>query len=177
MDKVIVLSIGHTPMRQGAVCGELKEHRLNSLAALALEEALVAKGFTVVSVDPMLSLAERVRWVNEKYPRCIALEFHHNVFNTKAKGSEMFYKAGDKVAFDFGSKVLRESSKELGLVNRGMRLASQSARGSLAWLKCNHGLLWEICFMDNPEEITKVLKDNYRTWAETVANQTAICWP
>lgn len=172
----IVLSAGHSPMRPGARCGELKEHELNQMALRALRGALETFGVTVVTLDPLLSLNERVALVKESYGDYLAIELHHNSFNTRACGAEVFYRAGDKRAFDIGSKALRASCQELGLVNRGMKLASMSARGSLGWLKVPFGLLWEVCFMDNPEDIAKVTSDSYENWALAIA-KSITCQP
>lgn len=170
MDKrTIVLSAGHSSVKPGARCGDLKEHTLNLEALRALKEALEVLGVPVVTVDPSLCLGSRVAWVNEEYPTALAIELHHNAFNLRAEGAEVFYRAGDKVAFDKGARTLLLSSNAMKLKSRGMKLASASARGSLGWLKCTHALLWEVCFMDNPEDLFRVRKDSYRSWAEVVA--------
>lgn len=172
----VVLSAGHSPLRPGARCGELKEHELNMRALRALRGALETFGVTVATLDPLLSLNERVALVKESYGDYLAIELHHNSFNGRAQGAEVFYRAGDKRAFDIGSRALRVSCETTGLVNRGMKLAAMSARGSLGWLRVPQGLLWEVCFMDNPEDIAKVTSDSYENWALSVA-KSITCQP
>lgn len=166
-DKLII-SAGHNAKRTGASALGRKEHHLTSVAAQELTEALQKLGVNVEYLSPLLSLSERVQKVTAMGSRVLAIELHFNVFNHKADGSEMFYVAGDKQGFDFGSSVLRESCEALGLKNRGMKLASSSARGSLAWLKIPQSLLWEICFMDVATDMALVLPLG-RKWASTVA--------
>lgn len=170
MNTTIVLSAGHSALRSGASSGGHKEHTLNLRAREALRNALLDQGYNVVMIDPMTSLASRVKWIQENFTNSLAIEIHHNVFNSNASGAEVFYSAGDKQSFDIGSKSLRDSCEKLGLKCRGMKLAAHSARGSLAWMKVPHGLLWEVCFMDNPEDLSLVLGDNYGLWSETIAS-------
>lgn len=164
----IVVSAGHNSRRTGAHALGRKEHHLTLVAAQALVEELQALGVHAVFLDPMFTLSERVAKVNSMGPHVLALEIHFNSFNGKAHGAEVFYRAGDKSSFDLGKQWLQESCTTMGLMNRGMKLASASARGSLAWLKCTHGLLWEICFMDNPTDMERVLPLDTQ-WVKTVA--------
>jgi len=156
MKRTLILSAGHNPRAKGAQVGDTSEYSLNCRVVMELTDALRKLGVNPVVVDSSMSLTERIAWINSNYPEAICIEFHHNVFNKKAEGTEVFFKAGDKIGFDLGKKMLSLVSAKLSLRNRGMKLASQSARGSLAWVSgLSHGLLWEVCFMDNPEDITR----------------------
>ena len=153
----LVLSAGHTPGSPGAIspCG-LREHDLNweTLKAV-VRELKAANSDLVVTVLPRLwNLRRKIKWLSEDYPRgdsgTLFLEIHHNAFNTKATGVECFYRHGDLRAFRVGSGIVNTLSKDLGLRNRGMKLGTQSARGSLGWLRRDGALLLEVYFMDNP---------------------------
>ena len=160
---MIVLSAGHTPRTPGARSGDLKEHTLNVACMQQLAIQLVTAGFTVVTLDPLLTLQQKVNLCKAEYPKALCIDIHHNSFNGKAEGAEVFYKVGDKRSFDLGSHLLRHTSETLGLKCRGMKLSAMSARGSLGWLQIPHSLLWEVCFMDNPNDLSKVTAE---TWAK-----------
>jgi len=154
----LVLSAGHNPSAKGARALGYVEHDLTCLMVGLMTEEFEAMGIPIIIVDPMMKLQERIDWVLKNHPKSLALEVHFNTFNGAAEGTEVFYKAGDMIGFNYGRRFLSNVSKELNLKNRGMKLASASARGSLAWTsKLNHGLLWEVCFMDNPEDLGKIL--------------------
>ena len=153
----LVLSAGHTPDRPGAIspCG-LREHDLNwELLKTIVRELKAANSTLVVTVLPRLwDLRRKIKWLGD-YPEdnsggTLFLEIHHNAFNTKAHGTECFYRHGDLRAFRVGSGIVNTLSGDLGLRNRGMKLGTQSARGSLGWLKRDGALLLEAYFMDNP---------------------------
>lgn len=153
----VVLSAGHTPGSPGATspCCGLREHDLNWETLKAVVRELKAANSTlVVTVLPRLwDLRRKIKWL-EDYTKgdssTLFLEIHHNAFNTKAHGTECFYRHGDLRAFRVGSGIVNSLSKELGLRNRGMKLGAKSARGSLGWLKRDGCLLLEVYFMDNP---------------------------
>lgn len=154
----LVLSAGHNPSAKGARALGYVEHDLTCLMVSLLAEEFEAMGIPTIIVNPMMKLQERIDWVLKNYPKSLAIEIHFNTFNGSAEGTEMFYKAGDMIGFNYGRRFLSNVSEELNLRNRGMKLANHSARGSLAWTsKLNHGLLWEVCFMDNPEDLGKIL--------------------
>ena len=112
----------------------------------------------VVLLDPELSLKDKLKIVHRDYrgPNDVLLEIHHNVFNGKASGSEMFYNVCDTEGFAIGSKLFANLAKTLGLRNRGMKLGFSSARGP-GWTRVpmvilSHPLLWEVFFMDNLDD-------------------------
>jgi N-acetylmuramoyl-L-alanine amidase len=163
---MIVLSAGHTPRRPGAISGDLKEHLLNVRCMQALAVELLSQGFSVVTLDPLMSLEQKIQLCQREYSRALCIDIHHNAFNSRAEGAEVFYKVGDKRSFDLGSYLLRDTCETLGLRCRGMKLSTQSARGSLGWLRIPHSLLWEICFMDNPQDLLKAPPD---LWSRAVS--------
>jgi N-acetylmuramoyl-L-alanine amidase len=170
---MIVLSAGHTPRRPGAISGDLKEHVLNVRCQQALAVELLSRGYHVVTLDPLLTLQQKIDLCATSYPKALCIDIHHNAFNSKAEGAEVFYKVGDKRSFDLGSHLLRSTSDTLGLRCRGMKLAKQSARGSLGWLRITHSLLWEVCFMDNPNDILKAPPGAWaKAFVDAVENYT-----
>lgn len=164
----IVLSAGHTPKSPGAVFGNLREHDLNMTLLLALRGALEAMEYSVVCLDPLMTLGDKIRVLKaQEYKNTLLkLEIHHNAFNGKAQGAEIFYPMGDTNGYSLASKLLKNTCRDLGLKNRGVKLASSSARGSLGWLRTPNSLLWEVCFMDNPSDLSLVTPD---AWATSVS--------
>ena len=153
----VIISAGHSPRVSGAYAFGTKEHDLNYQIARGVFDGLKVTGITIEFLSPMLSLKERVEYLKSlPTGSFLAIEFHHNVFNGKARGSEVFYKAGDKQSFDRGQRLLVTACERTGLKNRGMKLASASARGSLAWVSVPGAILWEVCFMDNKEDLDLV---------------------
>jgi N-acetylmuramoyl-L-alanine amidase len=157
----LIISAGHSPRTSGAFALGTKEYDLNyQIARGVFDQLKVDPEINVELLSPMLSLSDRVKYLKSlPTGSFLAIEFHHNVFNSKARGSEVYYKAGDKQAFDFGKKLLEATCERTGLKNRGMKLASASARGSLAWVGTQGCLLWEICFMDNREDLALVYNE------------------
>lgn len=155
--RTIILSAGHNPRARGASHEGTSEYSLTTEVILHLRENLEELGVPCVVVDSSMGLHERILWINQYHKDEVALEVHFNSFNRKATGTEMFYKAGDKIGFDIGRKILETITKVTGLKNRGMKLAGASARGSLAWNgKLTHGILLEVCFMDNSSDMEKI---------------------
>lgn len=161
----LVLSSGHTSGSPGAVWGAFSEFNLNLRVAKAIYEELLRRGVPeggphgVVLLDPELNLKDKLKIVHRDYrgPNDVLIEIHHNVFNGRASGTEMFYNVCDTEGFAIGSKLLAKVAKTLGLRNRGMKLGFSSARGSLGWTRVpkgnlSHLLLWEVFFMDNPDD-------------------------
>lgn len=163
--RTLVLSAGHNPRAKGARALGKHEYDLTCMVVSMLAEKLREEGLEVVTVDSTMGLAERCQWINENHKDALAFEIHFNAFNGKATGTEVFYKAGDKIGFDWGRSFLNGVASGLNLKSRGMKLATQSARGSLSWTsRLTHGVLWELCFMDNPDDMEKVSKD----WNKTI---------
>lgn len=170
---MIILSAGHTPKRPGARSGDLKEHTLNVNCMHQLAIQLITAGYPVVTLDPLLTLQQKIDLCAARYPKALCIDIHHNAFNGKAEGAEVYYKVEDKRSFDLGSHLLRSTSEALGLKCRGMKLARASARGSLGWLRITNSLLWEVCFMDNPEELQKAPPEAWaKAFVEAVENYT-----
>lgn len=168
----LVLSAGHRSSSPGACTpGGLKEYLLTAEYVGALKDALGERGISdgVVLVPQHWSLVKRqeyLRQILKEHPHALAVEFHFNAFNGRAKGAEAFVGVGNKLVFDAIGPWLHLSSEELMLANRGLKVPAQSARGSLGWCSAG-GCIWEICFMDNPHDLVKV-KPAVR-WAKAMA--------
>lgn len=157
--KHVVLSAGHTDRSPGAISGALREHDLNWKVVCKLAVSLWEQGFIVTVLPKNWKLSQKVKWANaKKLPagETLFLEVHHNAFNGSAHGTECFYTAGDLRAHSIGTHILSALVKTYGLRNRGMKLAARSARGSLGWLRIPTALLLEVCFMDNPDDLSKI---------------------
>ena len=64
-------------------------------------------------------------------------------------------------------KAILQASEGLGLRNRGAKTSKQSHRGRLGFVdELPHGILLEVCFMDNEDDLIKV--QNVKRWAEAI---------
>lgn len=161
----IILSAGHSPDSPGASALGKREHELTREYARALHDALRDAGVPVMLINQSLPLRERIQLMKaRKTPRDLAMEIHFNAANGKAHGTEVFYPMGDVTCLKVSRDILLKTSGALGLRNRGAKLQNRSARGTLGWVK-EGGILIEVCFMDNPEDMSKV---NPTVWAEAV---------
>jgi len=169
----IILSAGHTPSSWGASgVNGLREHNVAREYTQALFEALVSRGVPSWVLPWDMSLSGKIQLVNFTFPKGIALDIHLNAFNKKATGAEMFYRAGDLRGFTLGKAILEEHCRISGLKNRGMKLAAMSARGSLGWTsRLSSGILMELCFMDNPEDMQRMPKP--MEWASGISGAIA----
>lgn len=166
---MIILSAGHSSRSPGASALGRKEHLLTAEAAGILKDELIDRGIEVVTIGQHLRLRERCSELVEllkKHPDAIPIELHFNSFNGRAKGAEAFVSPGNKPLFDKIAPWLTGVCDELLLSHRGTRVPSSSARGSLGWCRAG-GCIWEICFMDNPHDIVKVLP--LEKWAKAMA--------
>ena len=164
----VILSAGHSKQSTGATHwnGKTNEWQLTAEYARALAEELTAKGIVVEVIPQDLPLRKRQAIVAGR-PGVFSMEIHFNAFNGKAKGAEAFCRAGDLRNHKLVTEALAETCTKLGLVNRGVKLDNQSARGSLGWVKAG-GVLWEVCFMDNPLDLHDGITG--LTWAKAMAN-------
>ena len=182
----VVLSAGHTPGSPGAVSCGVTEHSLNvayvnALYGVLLEDLSQTKGLldSVVRLPHDLNLRVKTGDLAQELdsPETLAIEIHFNAFNTKAHGSEIFHRRGDMIGHNIGSHLLGTHTSVQNLRCRGLRTGAASKRGSLRWpYAWTHGLLWELAFMDNPEDLTKLLPsepwgrligDSLRRWLIT----------
>jgi N-acetylmuramoyl-L-alanine amidase len=161
----IILSAGHSPESPGASAFGKREHELTREYAGALRDALSDAGIPVMMINQSLPLRERIQLMKaRKTPRDLAIEIHFNAFNGKAYGTEVFYPMGDVTCLKVSRDILLKTSRTLGLRNRGAKLQNRSARGTLGWVK-GGGILIEVCFMDNPEDMSRVTPE---AWAQAV---------
>lgn len=161
----IILSAGHSPESPGASALGRREHELTREYAGALRDVLMDMGVPVMLINQGLPLRERITLMEaRKGPNDLAIEIHFNAANGHAHGTEVFYPMGDTTCLKVSRDILLETSRVLGLRNRGAKLQNRSARGTLGWVK-GGGILIEVCFMDNPEDMSRV---NPEAWAQAV---------
>lgn len=166
---MLVISAGHTPRRWGATNGKLKEHFLAREYAEALWKAL---GDVPKYLLPWrMTLAEKLKLIKRLWPNAIALDIHLNSYHLPtAHGAELFYGAGDLRGFSVGRALLDTHCELTGLKSRGLKLAQQSARGSLGWTqRLDSGILLELCFMSNMDDLKKLQSLSVELWATKVA--------
>jgi N-acetylmuramoyl-L-alanine amidase len=105
-----------------------------------------------------MNLRESIAWANEKAPELndgLAVDIHLNYLsNTSARGSEAFHGTSDTSMLI--AKALTDSvSKKMGIPNRGAKPDTQTAVGSLGWIRKT--TMWasliEVCFLTNAEDM------------------------
>ena len=166
----IVISAGHSLSDPGAQALGVNEADLTMKFRDALAHWFRQKDYRVITPSDEYSLRETIKEA-KAFPKTLALELHFNAFNGKAHGVECFYTRADYLAFEVAKAVL-EAHHKMGLKNRGAKTSKQSHRGRLGFVdELPHGLLLEVCFMDNPEDLALVKSPT--VWAEVVGTAIA----
>ena len=165
MTRDIVISAGHSLSDPGAQALGVNEADLTMKFRDALAHWFRQQDYRVITPNDEYSLRETIKEA-KAFPKTLALEIHFNAFNGKAHGAEAFYTRADYLAFETAKAIL-EVHHKMGLKNRGAKTSKQSHRGRLGFVdELPHGLLLEVCFMDNPEDMALV--ESPKVWAEAV---------
>lgn len=166
MTRDIIISAGHSLSDPGAISDGVTEASLTMKYRDALVKKLRDNGYRVITPTDDLSLRQTIKEA-KAFPKTLAIELHFNAFNREAHGVEAFYTRADYLSLEVAKALLKASEKHLGLRNRGAKTSNQSHRRRLGFTdELNHGVLLEICFMDNPKDIQKV--SDIERWAEVM---------
>jgi len=142
----------------------------------ALVPVLTARGYRVLAVPDNLSLPKSIAWANEKAPNlndALAIDIHLNYLsNEGVRGTEAFYGTSTtsrKIAEVLSARV----AKALAIPNRGAKPDTQTAVGSLGWIRKT--TMWasliEVCFLTNAKDIQALRGDGgYHKAAMGIAN-------
>ena len=163
--KNIIINSGHHKADSGATHKDIIERDECYKVRDALVPILQARGYTVYDVPDDLDLAKSIRWANNVAPRLdsgLAIDIHFNsLSNTSVGGTEAFYgtsETSEKIAAALSSGI----SKALGTRNRGAKPDTQSAVGSLGWIRKT--TMWaslvEICFITNDSDMELIKAEN-----------------
>lgn len=136
---------------------------------------LTRHGFNVLSVPDHLDLRESIDWANEKAPNltdALAVDIHLNYMsNSAARGSEAFYGKTD-TSQAIAAALSASVATEMGIPDRGAKPDTQTAVGSLGWIRKT--TMWasliEVCFLTNPDDMTVLHgPDGYQKAAQGIA--------
>lgn len=165
VSKTIIVNAGHWDDPHTATIedpGASHNHVTEAVECMKIRDELVpllkARGYTVHSVPDELSLRESIAWANKKAPKlndALAIDIHLNYLsNSEARGTESFYgksATSKAIATALASGV----SSKLGIPSRGAKPDTQTAVGSLGWIRKT--TMWasliEICFLTNPDDM------------------------
>lgn len=163
MSKLFLIA-GHSNSDPGAVAenvvGRVKESDLTKE-----QRDMVYHYFRQHNVSPVIfdddkdSLSQVIQKVNNLIkPSDILIDFHFNAFNKKASGSEVFPNKNMLIA----SELVTGISSIMGIPNRGVKIQSESSRGTLGILKgIGRRILIETCFMDNEDDFESYVKNKH----------------
>lgn len=163
--KVIILNAGHwdnpdTPHVEDS--GARYNDVLEAIECIKIRDAvadiLESRGYIVHKVPDHLDLRKSIDWANEKAPSlndALAIDIHLNYLsNRTARGTESFHGTSEtskKIAAELASSV----ALEMGIPNRGAKPDTQTAVGSLGWIRKTSmwASLIEVCFLTNPDDM------------------------
>lgn len=95
-------------------------------------------------------------------PGSVLLDIHFNAsLNPAATGTEMIVKNNpNNLSYELANELAAGTACILGIANRGVKEEKETPRGRIGILHLNAGIsvLAEICFLSNPEDITKYFK-------------------
>jgi N-acetylmuramoyl-L-alanine amidase len=181
--RTIILNAGHwdiagTPHIEDS--GAQHNGVIEAVECIKIRDALVpvleARGYKVLQVPDDLNLPKSIEWANKQAPNlndALAIDIHLNYLsNTSARGTETFYgtsSTSKKIAEVLSLRI----SKALGIPNRGAKPDTQTAVGSLGWIRKT--TMWaslvEICFLTNDKDILALRANGgYHTAAMGIAN-------
>lgn len=101
----------------------------------------------------------------------ILVEFHFNAASPQATGTEVLVPNNpSQLEKSIASAIANEMATTIGIKNRGVKTESESARGSLGWMKIpGENILPEICFISNKTDMEKY-QANKSKLAKNIAN-------
>lgn len=119
---------------------------------------LARHGIEVYAVPDQIDLRKSIEWANKKAPTIdsgLAIDIHLNYLsNSTARGSESFYGTSD-TSKKIAEAITRNVSREMGIPDRGAKPDTQTAVGSLGWIRKT--TMWasliEVCFLTNEADM------------------------
>ena len=149
--KKLYIDAGHFDWDNGAVIKGRKEHELNKQIRDCLKAILT--GYETHYVPDSLSLKDTIEWINNDATyENFAVSIHlNNNADSSIRGTEAYYTEKMKYSDVFARCV----SEKLIIPNRGSKHDSQTAVGSLGFLRklrCPSVVI-EVCYMSNEEDM------------------------
>ena len=104
-NRSLILSVGHTLLKNGAYSEELKisEFGVNFLVANTIHGILTENQINV-SMLSNIRIYDKLRVIEQDKPNFV-IEVHHNAFNKKCTGFLFMYKKGDKEGKELGESI------------------------------------------------------------------------
>ncbi len=170
---VVCVDPGHGGKDQGSSYGDRLEKDDNLAVGLALRDALLARGVTVVMTredDTYLSLEDRV-WISTKAEADYYISLHRNYSDTDACGVEIWVSEGCSDEARELADLIDESLSGAGVQeDRGVRTGSESGEGSYYVLRNTvmPAVLIELGFMQD-ETDNRLLDENTDEYAAAIA--------
>lgn len=180
--KVIILNAGHwddpdTPHVEdpGATTFEVQEFEECIKVRDQLVPILEDRGYTVHVVPDDLDLKKSIAWANEKAPNLndgLAIDIHFNwMSDTQARGTESFY-GSSGTSRKIAQALVNGVAKNLQIPNRGAKPDTQTAVGSLGWIRKT--TMWasliEVAFITSAEDMGAISSPNgYKRAAAGIA--------
>lgn len=174
--KVVIINAGHWSNDSGATYHEYVESQECQKIRNEVVPMLRDRGYEVHSVPDHLNLKRSIAWANDKAPElndALAVDIHLNFLsNTDARGSEAFY-GKSETSKNIASALTTNVSQKLGIPNRGAKPDTETAVGSLGWIR--NTTMWasliEVCFMTNKQDVKALTAPGgYRLAAKGIAD-------
>lgn len=183
VEKLIIINAGHwddpdTPGIDDP--GASYNHVVEQVEVAKVRDRLVPmlqdRGYTVKMVPDHLNLARSIEWANQQTQELnggLAIDIHLNYLSdTSARGTEAFY-GESETSKAIATTLATHMSSGLGIPNRGAKPDTQTAVGSLGWIRKTKmwASLIEVCFLTNEEDINTLQgPEGYRKAAKAIAD-------
>lgn len=164
--KVLFINAGHHDTDAGAVNGDIVERDECKKVRDALKVLLGKRNeYTVHWVPDNLDLNQSIAWVNAKASNIndgLAIDIHFNSLSDKSVGGTEAFHGTSDVSQKIAAALSLGVSKKLGLKNRGAKPDTQTAVGSLGWIRKTKmwASLIEICFITNVADMAVIKAPN-----------------
>lgn len=161
--KKIYLSAGHSAVlgigRDNGATGNgyVEGKEADIFRDLVVKELKILGGNIVTDGDDTVLSDTLKEFKKTSDNNSILIEFHFNAASPQATGTEVLVPNNpSKIEKDIAEAIAKEMAETIGVKNRGVKTESESARGSLGWMKvAGENILPEICFISNKSDMEK----------------------
>ena len=167
----IYLIAGHSLLDSGATIDRQDLFKVIKESQLAIQLRDLIKVYLdtyssveVITDEDNLNLSEVIQEINKTIKKeDLVIDIHFNAFNKTVKGTEAFIPTvSSKIERELSLAILKTTSDIIKTPNRGVKTEQQSNRRRLGILHgVGHRILWEVCFMDNKEELNQYISNIY----------------
>jgi len=174
--KVLIINAGHHNNDSGAVYNGIVERDECKKVRDAVVPILIKRGYKVHSVPDDLTLTQSIDWANEKAPSLndgLAIDIHFNYLSNLSVGGTEAFHGTSETSKQIAATLSRHVAESLDTRDRGAKPDTQSAVGSLAWIRQTKmwATLLEVCFITNAKDMAAIKAPNgYQSVAEAMAD-------